>query len=253
MTTLAQVAQFRSAQSRVIDMATGDLTRAFRSLDLGRPQVARDALLEAYPAVSAQYGDVASTISAEWYEDLRRSELGGTFNARLAELPSDERAVRNVRWAAGDLWSENPEKVLNLLTGSLERMLADAARETTAENTKRDSSAAGWQRLHQPGACRFCQMLHQRGGVYKRKTADFASHDNCRCTIAPSWDADAPEVDVRAYEASESLVSLQRRASNPDLSAKDRAKAQRTLDRHRARTREWLATGRLEEINALMQ
>lgn len=241
MISLAQVAQVRRAQNQVIGAATGDLARVFRSLDLARPELARDALLEAYPAVSARYGDVASTVSAEWYEDVRRSEIGGTFNARLAELPIEDRAVRNVRWAAGDLFTDEPHGALNLLIGSLERMLGDAARQTTMENVKRDSRAAGWQRHSQPGACGFCQMLSQRGGVYKRRTADFASHDNCRCTAAPSWDADAPEVDVRAYEASERMGSVQRRANDTSLSAKDRAKAQKVLDLHRARTREWIA------------
>lgn len=241
MISLAQVNQVRRAQNQVIGAATGDLTRVFRSLDLARPEMARDGLLEAYPAVASRYGDVASTVSAEWYEQVRRSEIGGTFNARLAELPTEDRAIRNVRWAAGDLFTDAPHGTLDLLVGSLERMLGDAARQTTMENVKRDSRAAGWQRHTQPGACGFCQMLHGRGGVYKRKTADFASHDNCRCTAAPSWDTDAPEVDVRTYEASESLASLQRRASDPNAAPSDRAKAQEIIERHRARTREWIA------------
>lgn len=241
MITLATANRLRRAQSQVIGSAEGELSRVFRSLDLARPELARDALLEAYPAVVGSYGDVASTVAAEWYEETRRSEVGGSYAARLAAAPPAERLVRTVRWAAGSLFTDTPGTMLALLNGSMTRALGDASRDTVRENVQRDNRAAGWQRLHQPGACGFCQMLHSRGGVYKRRTADFASHDNCRCVAAPSWDADAPEVDVRAYEVSESLASLQRRASDPNAAPSDRAKAQDQIERHRARTREWIA------------
>ena len=241
MSTLADANRLRRAQSQVIGSAEGELSRVFRSLDLARPELARDALLEAYPAVVGNYGDVASTVAAEWYEELRRSQVGGRYAAMLAAAPAAERLTRTVRWAAGSLFTDTPGAALALLNGSMTRALGDASRDTIRENTQRDKRAAGWQRLHQPGACGFCQMLHGRGGVYKRKTADFASHDNCRCVAAPSWDSDAPEVDVRAYEVSESLASLQRRASDPNAAPSDRAKAQEQIERHRARTREWIA------------
>lgn len=240
MTVLAAANQLRRAQSQVIGSAEGDLTRVFRSLDLSRPRVARDALLEAYPAVVDSYGDVASTVSAEWYEDLRRSQVGGTYNARLAPPASAEWSEKTVRWASGDLFTDDPFRVLNTLSGSLTRALGDASRETVMENTKQDKESVGWARGAQPDSCGFCLMLSHRLGIYKRSTADFASHDYCRCVALPSWDSDQPEVPVRAYEASKRLASVKARINNPDLSAKDRAKAQDVLDRHRARTRRWI-------------
>lgn len=240
MVTQAEVRRFNRAQNQVITAASGDLGRLFNSLDLGSPERARDALLEAYPAIAGQYSDLSSTVAAEWYEDLRRSQRGGQYAALLAAPPLADHTTRTVRWAAGVLFTPEPWKAQNLLDGSMTRMLGDAARDTISENVRRDPQAAGWQRLTQPDACQFCRMLHSRGGVYKRKTADFASHDNCRCTAAPTWDASLPEVDVKAYEASERMGSVRRRASDPNLSAKDRAKAQSVIDRHRASTRAWI-------------
>lgn len=241
MTTLADANRLRQAQSQVIGSAEGELSRVFRSLDLSRPASARDALLEAYPSLARNYGDMAATVSAEWYEELRRTQVGGSYSAMLAAAPPAERLTRSVRWAAGSLFTDNPGAMLSLLSGSMTRALGDASRDTVRTNVQRDGRAAGWQRLHQPDACGFCQMLHGRGGVYKRNTADFASHDNCRCVAAPSWDKGAPEVSVREYEMSQSMASLQRRASDPDANPSDRAKAQEQIENHRARTREWIA------------
>lgn len=241
MTALAEVARFRRAQNQVITGASRELTSTFGALDLARPELSRDALLEAYPAIAGQYSDLSATVAAEWFEELRRGQVGGEYSARLAAAPQVDRTERTVRWAAGALFSPEPWKALSRLNGSLTRLLGDSARETVRENVRRDKRAAGWQRMTQPGACGFCQMLHGRGGVYKKATADFASHDNCRCTAVPSWDKDAPEVDVRTYEASERLASLQRRASDPNAAPSDRAKAQDQIERHRARTREWIA------------
>ena len=256
MATQAEVRRFNRAQNQVIAAASGDLGRLFNSLDLGSPERARDALLEAYPAIAGQYSDLSSTVAAEWYEDLRRQQRGGQYSALLAAPPLADRTTRTVRWAAGALFTPEPWKAQNLLDGSMTRLLGDAARDTISENVRRDPQAAGWQRNARADACDFCVMLSsrvtERGGVYKRSTANFASHDNCRCTSSPSWDKDAPDMPVEAYRASESLVSLQNRASNPNLSARDRAKAQKQLDDHRARTRSWIESNRwiLDDIRA---
>jgi len=79
-------------------------------------------------------------------------------------------------------------------------------------------------------------MLAGRGGVYRRETVHFAAHGNdCRCAAVPSWDPDAPEVDVRAYVASERMTKLRDRAAAGDASA------QRQLEAHRARIRAFTA------------
>jgi hypothetical protein len=51
-------------------------------------------------------------------------------------------------------------------------------------------------------------MLHGRGAVYRESTAHFAAHKSCDCAAVPSWDPDAPEVDVRLYEASKRTTGM---------------------------------------------
>ena len=244
MISQSELRRLDRAQGQVIIGAQGQLQDAFSSLPLSRPESARDALLEAYPAVALSHGDTAGTVAAEWYEEQRAQQRGGSYTARLASPPDEARLQGTVRWAAAGLFVEDAASTLALLEGSLTRSLGDAQRDTINENVRRDSDAAGFHRIAQADGCDFCVMLSQRGAVYKRATADFASHDNCRCRSAPSWDADAPEVDVRAYEASDRMESVRRRANDPSLSSADRARAQRIIDRHSERTRTWIDANR---------
>lgn len=252
MPSRSDVLRLDRAQSQISSAASRDLRTVVRALDLSSPTSSRDALLEAYPAIAMQYGDVSATVAAEWYEDTRQRARGGTFAAQLAALPVIERAEQSVRWAADALFTDTPWNIESLLGGSLERMLGDSSRDTVTENVNRDNAAVGWHRIARAIGCDFCVMLSQRGAVYKKQTATFASHDNCHCKAAPSWDPSAPEVEAMAYEASDRMEAVRRRASNPDLSPADRARAQAVLDRHRKRTREWMDANewRLDDMRA---
>lgn len=255
MTTLLEVNRLAGVQERVLSAGSADLRRAFSQLDLSRPDRARDGLLELFPTVAARYGDASSTAAAEWYEGTRRRQVGGTFAAQLAPSISEERARATVRWAAGALFTESPLSTFGLLDGSLVRALGDASRDTITINAGQDAAAMGWARIARPIACDFCVMLAQRGAVYKRSTATFGSHDNCHCKASPSFDSNSPEVDVGAYQASERLDSVRSRANDPTLSAADRAKAQRVIDRHRKTTREWLdsQSWKLDDFRAALE
>lgn len=244
MISRSELDRLDRAQSEVIRRGQGQLRGVFSSLPLDRPESARDALLEAYPAVVLGHGDLASTVAAEWYEDQRLQQRGGRYTAVTASPPREEKLTGAVRFAAAGLFAEDALSTLRTLEGSLTRSLGDAQRDTINENVRRDRDAAGWHRIAHADGCDFCVMLSQRGAIYRRATADFASHDNCRCKAAPSWDRSAPEVSVRAYEASDRMESVRRRANDPSLSPEDRAKAQRQLDRHSERTREWINANR---------
>lgn len=252
MLTLTEINRISTAQNHIIGSASTDLRDIFRQFDLSQPYQARDGLLEVYPALTSQYGDLTATTAAEWYEDARRSQVGGSFNAQLAPSAPGERSEQTARWAASALFTASPDSTLDLLTGSMVRLLGDMSRDTITRNSAEDRAAVGWKRIARADGCDFCVMLSQRGAVYKRETATFASHDNCRCRAAPSWDTGAQEVDVMAYEASDRMESLRRRAEDPSLSATDRLRAQQSLDRHRARVNEWMDNNRwrLDDMRA---
>lgn len=240
MSLATDVARLTAEQRGIAGEASSTLRDLFSSLDLSRPDRARDALLEAYPAVVDIYGGASATASAEWYEATRRATVGGRYAATVApEIPL-ERLQGTVRWAAGGLFGEFPGSTLDLLDGSLFRSLEDLGRDTIVENTKADSWAYGFHRIARADGCDFCVMLSQRGAVYRRDTADFASHDNCGCKAAPSWDPSAPEVDVRAYEMSRRMSDEIAEMNDPNTRPSRRAAIQGAMDMRRARTNAWL-------------
>jgi hypothetical protein len=72
-------------------------------------------------------------------------------------------------------------------SGAATRLVLDAGRETVMASVAADPQAAGWQRVTSGSGCAFCQMLAGRGEVFSESSADFASHDHCRCSAAPVW------------------------------------------------------------------
>lgn len=230
------VAVLRRAQASISYRVERDLAAFVASLDFAKPGAVRNALLEYVPLLVSRYGEQAAVIAAEWYDEVRAEEgVGGRFRARPAPLVSDDRVIGKVRSAAAHLWTSTPELIVPALADPLTKYVLEPARETVIGSTMRDPQAAGWQRVVRAGGCGFCRMLAARGGVYKESTAGFSAHGHCNCATAPSWDSDAPEVGVRAYEASRRLDDLRRRAVAGDQSAIQQ------LEAHNARVRDWVA------------
>jgi hypothetical protein len=205
----ADAARLRQAQIGVRRLVERDLAEFFGSLNLGRPEAARDALLGFVPVLVAQYGESAASVAADWYDDVRASErVPGRFRALMQESPYQSAVTDTVRRAAGALFSDNPGATLLALSATTGKYALAAGRETITASTARDPRASGWQRVTRGGACGFCRMLAGRGAVYRDGTAHFASHGDCNCAAVPSWDPDAPEVDVTLYRASQRTTNM---------------------------------------------
>lgn len=219
MPSAADIAQYRAQQAGIAALVKRDLTDFFTSLDLSRPEAARDALLAYMPTLVTEYGETAASVAADWYDDMRFAErVGGRFRAEMADAVADAVIESQVRFGATHLFTDNPTGTLDFLTLAATKYALYPGRSTIARSANRDPAASGWQRITRPGACKFCRMLAGRGGVYKRETVHFASHGDCNCAAVPSWDRSAPEVDVAAYVASErtSRMSPEQRERNTD-------------------------------------
>lgn len=157
MTTRADVTRLSTATSRVVALARRDLAAAFGSLNLANPEAVRDALLEIVPALVREYGDVAATVAAEWYEEVRAAQVGGSYTARLADgFPADEMAS-TVRREAGHLWSDDQAKALTVLSGSLQRFVMYSSRATVARNAEHDPANPRYARVPRGAkTCAFC-------------------------------------------------------------------------------------------------
>lgn len=200
-----QVAQLKNAQVGILAMLGADLQTFMESLDLDKPEAVRDALFEYWPLLVAQYGEAGAAAAADWYDDVRADTgVPGSYRARVAEPVPADVVEASVRYSAAHLFTATPGLVVPSLLDSGSKQVLLPARMTIVGATRRDPRAAGWQRVTRAGSCKFCRFLAQRGAVYKEHedVADFASHGNCNCAVVPSWDKNAPEVDVHAYVAS---------------------------------------------------
>lgn len=229
MPTPSEIQDLRDAQEGTRALVVRDLEAFFAGLDLNRPEAARDELLEFVPILVAQYGEQAASFAADWYDEVRLGEgIGGRFRAAVQDSPYEDATEGLVRRAAAGLFTESPAAALATLVATTPKYVLAAGRQTITTATARDPRASGWRRVTRSGTCRFCRMLAQRGAVYKESTAFFASHDDCNCAAVPSWDPDAPEVDVFAYEASARTSQMRMAAERGEPGAQQR------LDEHNA-------------------
>jgi len=146
--------------------------------------------MDTLPRLVAIYGSAAASLGADWYDYLREeAAVRGRFQAIVAELPDGGRTNALAGWAVGPLFGANPDAAasLGMASGGLQRIIFDADRQTVMQSSVQDRAARGWQREGN-GECDFCSMLIGRGAVYTEATADFESHDRCRCIGVPAFD-----------------------------------------------------------------
>lgn len=202
MASRDDVARLKAANDDLVALTVRDLTKFWSYVDLTQPAVARNALLQYVPLLVQRYGDMAATVSADWYDEMRvKASVGGRFAAIRADVVGADAVAKEVRYAAGALFTDTPTGTLETLKGATARYVLQAGRDTIVESTKRDPKSSGWYRVS-GGGCDFCNMLADRGAVYSQRSVDFASHDHCRCSAAPSWSGGRPQADAQQVEAS---------------------------------------------------
>jgi hypothetical protein len=181
----ASIEQFRAANAQLSALVRSALEAFFRSLDLSKPEAARDALLEFMPVLTAQYGDVAATMAADWYEETRAaSGAAGRFRAVTATTVPAGAVEAKVRYMAGQLWTPDPGSMLGGLLTAADKYVKQPGRDTMAHNAKREG--VRWARVP-TGAktCSWCLVLASRDAVYSSKQAaggpGHKYHGDCDC------------------------------------------------------------------------
>jgi hypothetical protein len=187
MPTLART--HRRDVAVLTDLALRDLRKAWGQFD--GATAARDGLQDVLPRLVALYGSASATLAADFYDDLRdQAEVKGRFRAIPAELPDEDRTDALARWGVSPLFRAEPdfESALTLVSGGLQRIIANADRHTITGSSVADPRARGWRRVGSGSSCDFCQMLLGRDAVYSEATADFEAHDHCNCGAEPAFD-----------------------------------------------------------------
>lgn len=213
------------ARSELITLSQSSSTEVaavFNSITHDVAEEVRDHLLDELPALMEDYHLSASSLAADWYDDLREAaEVRGAFQAITADLPDPKQLTATIRFGVGPLFtpSPSPADALTLLQGSVQRIMANGHRDTIRGSSVRDRRATGWARYGEGETCTFCRLLIGRGEVYRETTANFGAHDHCNCLAGPVF-GDAERVNGFVTKV------------NPDLDRKS-ADAQRA--------KEWMA------------
>lgn len=198
----------RTANQELSVLVTGEISDLLGELRDAAPETVRNALLELVPVLAAEYGDVAATIAAEWFE-----EVYGVAPV-LAEPVRREVVERGVRYSAGHLWTDAPDEVEGSLLNQLDQWIQQSGRETLMDSAQRHGMR--WARVPSGGkTCAFCLMMASRTGemLYRSRAAAGDQgrgvgdrfHGNCRCLVVPARDgADIewnPEPLFEIYES----------------------------------------------------
>ena len=191
--------QFERANDGIANLLDRDLMAFLASLNLDRPDAAKLDLFDYVPVLVSEYGDMAATVAADWYDELRASEgVRGSFRAPLAPLTPDEQVNARLGFATrldGPLFTGQADILAGFLGSISNEYALQPGRETVAQAAHKDN--AGYARVPEPGACKFCLMLASRGFVYAKENAGQSKkfHGKCRCNIMPAWDETRARVE----------------------------------------------------------
>ena len=185
MVERAHLEAYRLANGELSRLVQAELEEFFGSLNLARPEAARDALLGFLPLLTSQYGDVAATMAVEFYEEMRAaSGARGRFTALTAEAVPVGAVEAKVRYLAGHLWTPTPEAMLSPLLGSADKYVKQPGRSTIAANADREG--VRWARVPTGSkTCSFCLVLASRDAAYSSKRSAGGDghryHGACDC------------------------------------------------------------------------
>lgn len=145
-----------------------------RTVDLLQSTQDVMVLQDAYPLVVDPVIAASAQVSAEWYRSL---DPEAQFAVEPVAPPPVSALQTNVRWAVTQL------DVVGALSGSAERQVFTASRETVASNADRER--VRFARYASANACPWCRVLATRGAVYRAADLAVKGHDNCHCIAVP--------------------------------------------------------------------
>lgn len=207
MATPADVAAFRTAQTDVVTLALAELAQWWEQLLALLTGDVPVAEIETFTAdLVAAYGDAAALAAVDWYDELRdQADVRGRFRAQMADPASPEQAAAVARWAVGPLFGAQPDRqqALEHLSGGVQRLVLQPARQTIADNVDADPADVRWARVPSGRTtCAFCRLLASRGAVYhsEESAGGLATsfHSLCDCVPTPVWPGEPEPYDVDA-------------------------------------------------------
>jgi len=191
--SLQLLTQFEQANNGIADLVERDLMGFLSTMNFGRPDLVQAALFEYVPTLIAEYGDIAATVAADWFETIRVAEgVSGSFRAPLAPSMPAEQVNARLGYATrlgGPLWAGDSATLTAFLSMMANEYALQPGRDTVMQAARKDNAA--FARVPEPGACKFCLMLASRGFDYGSEASAGKAkkfHGHCRCNVIPVWD-----------------------------------------------------------------
>jgi len=154
----------------------------------------RDYAIAAIGEVVGLYGDAASVMAMQAYDEIVASERVVTDAAAMYAGANADAIERGVRYQAGKLVDGDPAGFLDNMSSLAAYHVRKAANDTMIQNVERaNASGSGKARRMRYArvptgleTCTFCTMLASRGFVYSSaESAGHADHRGCNCLIVP--------------------------------------------------------------------
>lgn len=199
MTSRRDLDVLAEAGRAAVRAAQDDLLLFMASIDVDNRAVAQAALHEFLPALIAQYGDVAATAAAEWYENVRAAQIGGSYFAQLGASASERSVQAAVGYAVA---ASDPAEIPSRLLASAQRLVMFSQRATVGLNAASDPRRPRFARVPTGAVtCAFCLLTASRGFEYGTRQAagdsgsGFGSdyHSDCDCQVVADFDGSGVE------------------------------------------------------------
>lgn len=179
MPSRADVTALNRTMGEAAAGAKRDLERFLATLGNPSPLELKRELEWFFPAVIAEYGDVAGVIAADWYEYMT-----GEY-ATLAEEDPPDRVLARMRWGIGPAFEDNQAQALANLQLIADELVKRFGRDTVMQSAIRNGRR--FARVPQGShTCAWCLMLASRGFAYRSAShaGRFAKfHGDCDCQI----------------------------------------------------------------------
>lgn len=203
--TQDDITAHRTAVADLTDVAAADIGGFVTSLDTDDPLRVARAVREYVPQAATAFSSMSSTVSADWYEELRiAAGVTATYTATDLAAPEAGEIQEAIGYALVPLFGETPstDGAVTRLQDLIGDVIGSADRQTIESNIGQDPARPRFARHASENACAWCRMLATRGAAYRseesagrvvlqrpRNSRPLGEkfHDYCHCTVITVW------------------------------------------------------------------
>ena len=189
MPSRSEVRVLQRSQVEVAQMARNELAGWWATIDKSDLNALRAEVERFFPMLIEDYGEVASTAAADWYDQIYRER------PRLSQMRNEDIARARARWALGHAFQGDPDAAIGALKVVAAEMVREFGRDTIISSAGLNKRMFG----RVPAGsdpCAWCLMLASRGFAYHSeedaKPMRKSHYGECNCEVVPD-DGQIPE------------------------------------------------------------